>query len=148
MTRFADTRRLLALLGAVFALSLLTACSPKRPENTVSGYLKAVAEGRLNDATAYFSEGDAKGDEVLVLKDQLWDEINELSEVMRSNNGLKTILLKFVDKNDDIARADIEVIFNNDKTIKTRQTLVKEKKKWLIRYIPAEPDPLLEEGER
>lgn len=135
MIRFfaVDTRKFLALLGAMFAFTLLAACSSKKPENTVKSYLQAVADKRFEDATMCLTPDDVKGDDLLLLKEKLPELLNHQYMMIKENDGLKSLSLKFVDKNDDIAHADVKIEFINDKTIETHMTLIRESGKWKIK---------------
>jgi len=53
--------------------------------------------------------------------------------MIKKNSGLKSLSLKFVDKNDDIAHAEMEIEFNNNKIEKSLLTLINESGKWKVK---------------
>jgi len=120
-------RKFALLLGAVFMVMLLTACS-RSPEGVTKAYFKAVADNRIDEAIGYYSLDRLKGGDNKKIQTMLADQHSK----MQKKGGLASISTALVGQKDAFARVSYELKFKNGETDRGAFDLAKESGQWKI----------------
>lgn len=125
-------RRFALLLGAVFTVALLSACS-QSPESVAKSYIQTVADNRVEEAVGYFSLADVKENDLTMVKGKCQMIVGEQYSIMQSKGGLDSVTTTLDDQKDNTAHVTIEMKYKNGETKKDSLTLVKDSGKWKIK---------------
>ncbi|MDR2208629.1 MAG: DUF4878 domain-containing protein [Azoarcus sp.] len=128
----AGARKFLTLFGAVFAFTLLSACSSQGPEDVARDYIEAVADNRTEKAIEYLELGGIKGNDLTAIKTKMQAGLGLQHAAMKEKGGLKSVSPKLVKQEGDTADVEVELKYKNGETETENFTLTKKSGKWKV----------------
>lgn len=122
-------KSILLIVAIVLTASIFTGCSkPTTPEATLKEFLKRVEKNDIS-ATELLQNGIKSDSD----RENFERNISASSSKIKEQGGIKEIIIRNVDINDDRAKVYYTIVFNNGEEEKdARAKLTKENGEWKL----------------